>query len=89
MLVGGLGLGAAWRRLRRTPSVAPELDPAEGLRAKLAASKAGGETASPGAPVEGESPGLGAVVDEPAPLDPAARRRAIHDRARGAMDELR
>jgi len=75
--VGGLGVRAFWRRLRRRSEI-PALgqDPAAELRAKLAESKA-----VTGATPEPPEPSASA-------LDPSTRRRAIHDRARGAMDEL-
>ena len=78
LLVGGLGIRVFWRRLRRraeTPELAP--DPAAELRAKLAESKAPTESAPE------------AVQPVATTLDPSSRRRAIHDRARGAIDELR
>jgi hypothetical protein len=74
---GGLGVRAFWRRLRRRselPALGP--DPAAELRAKLAESKEV-IVATP------EPPEAAATA-----LDPSARRGAIHDRARGAMDEL-
>ena len=90
LLAGGLGLGAFWRRLRRGgDGVELGPDPAAELRAKLAASKAadaGG--GSEEAPLE---PGDAGNTDESgqAPIDPVARRQAVHDRARAAIDELR
>ena len=83
LLTGGLGAGAFWRRFRRrTPELQPGSDPAAALRAKLAESKAVPDpagTLDEAAPVE--------ALEEPT-LDPVSRRRAIHERARGAMDEL-
>jgi hypothetical protein len=78
LLTGGLGLGVVWRRLRRRPwTVEPELDHAAALRSTLAVRKALVE----------EEPEV-SVDPVPSVLDPASRRRAIQDRARGAMDEL-
>jgi hypothetical protein len=73
-------MGFAWlfRRLRK-PQPAPAPDPAEELKQKLAESRS----------VEPERPG-----EEPEPEpEPAApldeRRRAVHDRARASIDEMR
>jgi hypothetical protein len=69
-------VGVAWivRRLRRRVPE-PAADPAEELRRKLDESRTG----EPPAPEESEpdAPGL----DE--------RRRAVHDRGRAAIDEMR
>jgi hypothetical protein len=75
--VGGLGVRAFWRRLRRRSEL-PALghDPAAQLRAKLTESKA----------VTGATPEPREAAATA--LDPSSRRRAIHDRARGAIDEL-
>jgi hypothetical protein len=73
------GLAAYKAATRRTvepqPAVA-EADPAEELRAKLAAARA----------VEPEP-----EVAEPEPelQDTDARRRSVHDQARAALDEMR
>ena len=87
-VVGALGLGALWRRRRsrRTPDglpVATEPDPAEELRAKLAESKAATVDEDDGAekPVATEGNGT--------PMDPEVRRRAVHDRARSSIDDLK
>ena len=78
-LVGGLGVGVFWRRMRRRAfGGSPAPDPAAELRAKLAESKAAAGEAS-------ERP----REEPPAPAyDPASRRQAIHERARGAIEEL-
>jgi hypothetical protein len=78
-VAGGLGIGVFWRRLRRRGGEdEATADPAAELRAKLAETKA-------------------STVEEPEPQpdapeveapDPLARRQAVHDRARAAMDEL-
>jgi hypothetical protein len=52
-----------------------EESPADELRAKLAAARETGET-----PVD---------ETDPEPLDPDARRRAVHEQGRAAIDELR
>jgi hypothetical protein len=73
LLAGGFGLAAYFRR-RRGRGAAPEVSPADELKAKLAESRA---TAEP--------------EPEPEPeleTDLEARRREVHDRARGAIDEL-
>jgi len=83
LIAGGLGAGAFWRRLRRR-TAAHELaaDPAAELRAKLAESKAASSATDwATAPQPARAP------EAPA-LDPASRRRAIHERARGSIDEL-
>ena len=62
---------------RRKPAPPPAADPAEELKRKLAETRAD----EPPAPAEPEPPGQ----EEP-PLD--ERRRAVHDRARAAMDDM-
>jgi hypothetical protein len=88
-VVGALGLGALWRRRSRGKGASPEElpvagepDPADELRAKLAESKA--------------AVGEGSPVDEPVPaegngttIDPEVRRRAVHERARSSIDDLK
>jgi len=82
------GALAFWRKhQRRGPEELPAgPDPAEELRAKLAASKA----AAVGVPPVEE--GLGEAPPEPlseAPaLDPETRRRAVHKETRASMEEL-
>jgi hypothetical protein len=81
--VAGLAGGAAaYRAWRRAPQPAPSVaeDPAEALRAKLAEAKAAGDDRD--AFEAGEQP-----VDEAA--DPDDRRRAVHERGRAAVDEMR
>jgi len=67
-------LGIAWLRRRKQAPAAPAVDPAEELRAKLAAQREPEPEPEP----------------EPAeqPADVAARRQDVHDRARAAIDEL-
>jgi hypothetical protein len=87
-VMGALGLGALWRRRRRPGSpeelpAATEPDPAEELRAKLAASKAASASdgeARPEEPVAADGNGT--------PIDPEVRRRAVHERARTSIDDL-
>ena len=79
----GLAAGALafwrWGLRRRKPAPEPPVavDPAEELKRKLAESRA-------------EEPA--AAAPEPAPEEPQAslgeRRRAVHDRARQAIDEM-
>jgi hypothetical protein len=74
----GCLLGAAWifRWFRRAPSPEPAAaDPAEELRRKLEASRED----EPAQPPAEETPEEG--LDE--------RRRAVHDRARAAIDAMR
>jgi hypothetical protein len=76
---GGLVAYRAWRRAPQpSPSTAP--DPADALRAKLAEAKAAGQDRE-----EFES-GEQAVD---AAADPDERRRAVHERGRAAVDEMR
>jgi hypothetical protein len=75
-LTGVAGGVAAARIFRRAPAsnapvVVHEPDPAEALRAKLAATK----VSQPEAPPDDD--------------DPDARRRAVHERGRAAVDEMR
>jgi hypothetical protein len=88
-VVGALGLGALWRRRRARRGKPEELpvstgpDPAEELRAKLAESKAvpADEEAAPEEPVAAEGNGT--------TIDPEVRRRAVHERARSSIDDLK
>jgi hypothetical protein len=73
-------LGIAWLGRRRAATApAPAADPAADLRAKLAEARVAADDREEFE--AGEKP-----VDE-AP-DVADRRRAVHDRARAAIDEL-
>jgi hypothetical protein len=92
-----LGTLAFWRqrhpRGAEEPPAGP--DPAEELRAKLAASKAAAVEAPPAEPPAAEPPppdtqaGPAAAAEPPEPsLDPDARRRSAHERARTAIEEL-
>jgi hypothetical protein len=77
-LTGVAGGVAAARIFRRAPApvpVAHEPDPADALRAKLAETRA----------VQPEpEPEPAAEPDD----DPDARRRAVHERGRAAVDEM-
>jgi hypothetical protein len=81
LLVGGLGFGAFARRRRKAPPAELGPDPAVELRAKLAESKTAVSEPEP------VTPAVPAEVEE-SPLDPQARRRDVHERARGAIDDL-
>ena len=75
-LTGVAGGVAAARIFRRAPAPAPvvhEPDPAEALRAKLAETKTAQPEPQPAAPDD----------------DPDARRRAVHERGRAAVDQMR
>jgi hypothetical protein len=92
-LAGAAGGLAAYRALRRRP---PQLESpntradtgadtgadarAEELRARLAEARTAGEG--------GTEPETGDSLDEAPPADPDARRRAVHEQARGAIDEM-
>jgi hypothetical protein len=85
LLVGGFGLGAYLRR-RRGHGTLPAYSPAAELRAKLDESR----TPAPGPASEAVAP-VPEAEAEPAPTlesDLDARRREVHDRARGAIDDL-
>ena len=75
LLLGGFGLGAYLRSRRRRAEL--EYSPADELRSKLAESR----TAEDTPPEEPASErGLEGDLDE--------RRREVHERARGAIDDL-
>jgi hypothetical protein len=86
-IAGALGLGALWRRRQRAerweslPAGEAGPDPADELRAKLAETRAADVSESAAA----ETP-AGPEAEEP---DPETRRRALHERARSSIDELR
>jgi len=76
LLLGGFGLGAYLRRRRRL-AAEPDYSPADELRSKLAESR----TSEPEAEAQPEPErGLETDLEE--------RRRDVHDRARGAIDDL-
>jgi hypothetical protein len=72
-------MGLAWLfRRRRRPQPAPAADPAEELKQKLAESR------------DAESVSEPQPEPEPEPGEPLEeRRRAVHDRARASIDEMR
>lgn len=82
-LTGVAGGVAAARIFRRAPTPVPvhEPDPADALRAKLAQAKDAQPNAAQPEPEA-------APTEEPAD-DPDARRRAVHERGRAAVDEMR
>ena len=76
LVAGGLGIGALLRLRRRTPApLPPESSLADELREKLAASRE--------AETQAEAPPTPSLV-----TDLEARRREVHERARGSIDEL-
>jgi hypothetical protein len=82
-LLGGFALFGFWRRRRDVSETSA--DPrAEELRRKLAESRAIVEERD-------EFEGAELTVDraEPAPEDPDARRRAVHEAARETVEEMR
>ena len=85
-ITGLLGAAAFWRRRRHRQ--AGELsggpDPAEELRARLAESRASEDAVTPA-----EQPTIEAAEAATSPLDPEARRKSLHDRARASIDELK
>jgi hypothetical protein len=72
LVLGGFGLGAWLARRRRKGA---EASPADELRARLAETR----VAEPETPSD---------EPEPAPTDPEARRRKLHERTRANIDEL-
>jgi hypothetical protein len=82
-LAGFVGGAAAYRAFKRTPRPEPKpqdgADPAEELKAKLAEARAGDAGRD-----SAETP-----VDEAPDPDVDARRRAVHEQARSAIDEMR
>jgi hypothetical protein len=84
-LAGAVGGAAVYRALRRRAEAAPlDESRADELRAKLAAAREAGEDPEARSAEGGETP-----VDKAEPLDPDARRRAVHEQGRAAIDELR
>jgi hypothetical protein len=82
-LAGAVGGAAVYRALRRRSETAPlDESRADALRAKLAAAREAGDDREEFE--AGETP-----VDKAEPLDPDARRRAVHEQGRAAIDELR
>jgi hypothetical protein len=77
-VAGAVGGVAAYRALRRRHAV----DPADELRTRLAEARAAGDDREEFE--AGETP-----VDEAVPLDPDARRRAVHEQGRAAIDDMR
>jgi hypothetical protein len=75
LVLGGFGLGAYIHRRRRIRRPELQASPADELRSKLAESRA-------------------AELEPPTPAEPtleadlAERRRDVHERARGAIDDL-
>ena len=76
-LTGVAGGMAAYRLFKRPVRPAPvtEPDPADALRAKIAETKAAEPELEPEA--------------EAQPDDPDARRKAVHERGRAALDEMK
>jgi len=72
-LAGAVGGAAAYRALRRRPE--PVVSPADELREKLAEARSAEPEPEP--------------EELAVPLDPEARRRAVHEQGRAAIDELR
>jgi hypothetical protein len=77
LLLGGFGIGAYLRRRRRL--ALPAASPADELRAKLAESRDAGEEPALEPPPEPE---------QDLERDLEERRREVHERARGAIDDL-
>ncbi len=93
LVVGGaVGAAAIWHKRHRRvqPALPAGSDPAQALRAKLAARKAAGLEEPPGE----ERPGEERISESPeslsdvSPLDPETRRRALHKQTRASMDQL-
>jgi hypothetical protein len=75
-LVAGALAFRRWRLSRRRASPATVVDPAEELKQKLAESRSDEPAAEPDAEPEEPRPSL------------EERRRAVHDKARQAMDDM-
>ena len=75
-LLGAFGVFTFWRRRRKPKRAEPAVSPADELREKLAETRA--SESEPEAEVE---PALESDLE--------ARRREVHERARGAIDDLR
>jgi hypothetical protein len=78
LLLGGFGLVAYLRRRRQRSE--REYSPADELRSKLAESRESDETPEPAAATPTAEPNLETELEE--------RRREVHERARGAIDDL-
>jgi hypothetical protein len=77
---GGLAAYRALRRRRPHPEVADVR--ADELRTRIAEAKAAGDDRD-------EFEAGETTVDEAVPVDPDARRRAVHEQARGTLDDMR
>jgi len=75
-VAGGVAAARLFRRAPATTAPVRESEPADALRAKLAETKAAQPAPEP------------APAEEPGD-DPHARRRAVHERGRAAVDEMR
>lgn len=90
-LGGALGLAALVRLRRRSAPAAPDLaasDPAAELRAKLEQARGAGDDRDAFDAAEGQ-PVDTAGEEAEAPRSIEERRRAIHERAQQALDEMR
>ena len=86
-LAGFAGGAALYRFFKRAPApvhvpVRREPDPAEALKAKLAQARTAGDGRE-------EAEAGETTVDEAPDPDVDARRRAVHEQARSAIDEMR
>jgi hypothetical protein len=91
VIAGGFGIVALWRTLRRRRPHAPQLDPAEELRRKLAEAREADDDrdefdAAQGTPIDQVEPvstaeggGSGSVEE---------RRRAVHQQAEEALGRM-
>jgi hypothetical protein len=77
LILGGFGVGAYLRR-RRKRRAGHEYSPAEELRSKLAEARS--EDAEPAQPEPQSEPELESDLEQ--------RRREVHERARGSIDDL-
>ena len=85
-LAGAVGGAAVYRALRRRSEPATlEAPRADELRAKLAAARDAADEGQDND--EGDETSARSAKAEP--LDPDARRRAVHEQGRAAIDELR
>ena len=90
-LGGALGVAALLRLLRRrqTAPYTPAADPAAELRRKLAEARGAGDDRDEFDAAEGQPLDTAAAGEESPPRSLDERRRAIHEQAQEALEEMR